>query len=338
MEVALILLVIAVIFVTQSVKVVPQQHAWVVERLGKLNSIQEGGWFFAIPFLDNIRFVIDMREKALAISPQAAITKDNVHVQVSGNLYCQFVDPEKAAYGSGNPIYAVKQHAQSSMRAAIGERELDLILKDRANLNTVIRTTVQEAADAWGLEIKRYEITEIQASKEMNDIMGRQAASERERRSKVLEAEGSKQAQALDSEGIKIRMKNESEGTYIKIKNEAEARKVQLILEAEAEAAVIELRAKAQAEAILVISKSLQANEHAQLAARLSVAREYIDMYSDIGQKSNTMIFNERPADLNALMAQASAVMNVTGTNTRGLGATKANQELGSGSTRSESS
>lgn len=157
----------------------------VVERLGKLNSIKESGWFFAIPFIDQIRFVVDMREKALSITPQSAITKDNVHVQVSGNLYCQFVDPEKAAYGSKNPIYAVKQHAQSSMRAAIGELELDQILRARAELNTVIRATVQEAAEAWGLEIKRYEITEVSPDKFITEAMGRQAASERERRSKV---------------------------------------------------------------------------------------------------------------------------------------------------------
>lgn len=167
------------------INVCAQGERMVVERLGKLNAIKESGWFFAIPFIDQIRFVVDMREKALSITPQSAITKDNVHVQVSGNLYCQFVDPEKAAYGSKNPIYAVKQHAQSSMRAAIGELELDQILRARAELNTVIRATVQEAAEAWGLEIKRYEITEVSPDKFITEAMGRQAASERERRSKV---------------------------------------------------------------------------------------------------------------------------------------------------------
>jgi regulator of protease activity HflC (stomatin/prohibitin superfamily) len=128
----------------------------VVERLGKLQKIEGGGYFFALPILDEIRYVIDMREKSLVIAPQACITKDNVAVQVSGNLYCQFIDPERAAYGSKNPIYAVKQHAQSSMRAAIGEMELDQILRARQELNDMIRTTVQESATAWGLQIKRY--------------------------------------------------------------------------------------------------------------------------------------------------------------------------------------
>ena len=117
-----------------------------------------------------------MREKALSITPQAAITKDNVAVKVSGNLYCQFVDGEKAAYGSKNPIYAVKQHAQSAMRAAIGEMELDQILHARAQLNTMIRTAVQGAAEAWGLEIKRYEITDISPDTHITEAMDKQVS------------------------------------------------------------------------------------------------------------------------------------------------------------------
>lgn len=197
--------------------VCPQGNKMVIERLGKFHSVQEGGWFFAIPFIDNIRFVIDMREKALSISPQSAITRDNVHVHVSGNLYCQFVDAEKVAYGSKNPLYAVKQHAQSSMRAAIGELELDEILHARAKLNTLIKGSVQESAAAWGLEIKRYEITEISPDKFITEAMDKQAAAERDRRKKVLEAEGDKRSNELESEGYKIKLKNESEGMLIKI-------------------------------------------------------------------------------------------------------------------------
>jgi regulator of protease activity HflC (stomatin/prohibitin superfamily) len=211
--------------------VCPQGSKMVIERLGKLHDIKDGGWFVAIPFVDEIRFVVDMREKALNISPQSAITKDNVHVHVSGNLYCQFVDAEKAAYGSKNPIYAVKQHAQSSMRAAIGELELDEILHARARLNEIIKSTVQESAQAWGLDIKRYEITTVSPDKFITEAMDKQAAAERNRRKKVLDAEGDKSAAALESEGVKIRMKNESEGMLIKMTNEAEAMKVQMIVE-----------------------------------------------------------------------------------------------------------
>lgn len=211
--------------------VCPQGQKMVVERLGKLHKIEEGGWFIAIPGIDDIRFVVDMREKALSISPQSAITKDNVHVHVSGNLYCQFIDAEKAAYGSKNPIYSIKQHAQSSMRAAIGELELDDILHARAHLNSIIRKTVQESAAAWGLEIKRYEITEVSPDKFITEAMDKQAAAERDRRKKVLDAEGNKRSIELQSEGLRIQMKNESEGMLIKVRNEAEARKLQLVLE-----------------------------------------------------------------------------------------------------------
>lgn len=223
------------------VNVCPQGSMMVVERLGKFHAVKEGGWFVAIPFLDQIRFVVDMREKALNISPQSAITKDNVHVHVSGNLYCQFTDAEKAAYGSKNPIYAVKQHAQSSMRAAIGELELDDILHARAKLNQMIKASIQESAAAWGLDIKRYEITTVSPDKFITDAMDKQAAAERDRRKKVLDAEGDKRAAELQSEGTKIRMKNESEGTLIKITNEAEAARVKATVEVRDDIAVLDL-------------------------------------------------------------------------------------------------
>jgi len=280
----------------------------VIERLGKLHTIHSGGWFLALPVIDVIRFVIDTREKSLLIMPQACITKDNVAVQVSGNLYCQFVNPEKAAYGSKNPIYAVKQHAQSSMRAAIGEMELDQILRARAELNTIIRSSVQEAASAWGLEIKRYEITEVSPDKSTLEAMARQAAAERERRSTVLEAEGRKRAAELESEGDKLRIINESEGRLVQVKNEADANAYMLKAEAEGEASAIAAKAAANASAIKTIADALKGDYTAE-AVRMQVANRYIDMYGDIGQKSNTMIFNDRPADVNALMAQAGSVL-----------------------------
>ncbi len=291
--------------------VCPQACCMVVERLGKFHSIHHGGIFFAIPIIDDIRFVVDLREKSLSISPQAAITKDNVHVTVSGNLYCQFTNPEKAAYGSKNPIYAVKQHAQSAMRAAIGELELDEILHARARLNSMIQTAVQGAADAWGIEIKRYEITDITPDKFITEAMDKQAAAERERRKRVLDAEGEKRAAELQSEGEKIRMKNESEGNLIRVRNEAEAKKTELILEAEGRARAEEITAAARANAILTLANAL-ASANGTEAAKLQISREYISMYGEIGSKSNTMIFSDRPGDVNSLIAQASAILRAT--------------------------
>jgi regulator of protease activity HflC (stomatin/prohibitin superfamily) len=151
--------------------IVPQGYSYVVERFGKLHAIQESGWFLAIPFVDQINYVIDIRERALDIPPQSAITRDNVSVDVSGNLFVRFVDAKKAAYGAFNPLYSVTQHAQSAMRSAIGEMELDEILHGRARLNSLIKGSLQEASEPWGLEIRRYEITEITPDQQIRIAM-----------------------------------------------------------------------------------------------------------------------------------------------------------------------
>lgn len=288
--------------------IVPQGHSFVVERFGKLHAIQESGWFLAVPFVDQISYVIDVRERALDIPPQSAITRDNVSVDVAGNLFVRFVDPEKAAYGAYNPLYSVVQHAQSAMRSAIGEMELDEILHGRARLNSLIRGSLQEASEPWGLEIRRYEITEITPDQQIRIAMDKQAAAERDRREQVLRAEGSKRKAELESEGVKISLTNESEGNLIKVKNEAEAEKTKILLEAEGHAAAIRMTALAQAEALRTIASELEKPGGTE-AARLALAREYVTMYGEMGSKSNTILFNDRPADVSALLAQAVTVM-----------------------------
>ena len=290
--------------------IVPQGHRYVVERFGKLHSIQDSGFFFAIPMVDTISYVIDVRERALEVVPQAAITRDNVSVEVAGNLFVRFMDPEKAAYGALNPLYSVTQHAQSAMRSAIGEMELDEILHGRAKLNSLIKGSLQEAAEPWGLEIRRYEITEITPDQQIRIAMDKQAAAERDRRENVLRAEGEKRRAELTSEGVKISLTNESEGNLIKVSNEAKATKTKMLLEAEGQAEAIRLTAEAQAMALQKIAAELQKPGGTE-AARLALARDYVDMYGEMGKQSNTMLFNERPADVQALMAQAMAAMKV---------------------------
>lgn len=288
--------------------VCPQGERMVVERFGRLHSIKESGWFVAIPMVDKIQYRIDMREQALEIQQIGAITRDNVSVKVSGNVYVQFVDAEKAAYGSQNPLYAVKQHAQACMRAAIGEMELDQILHARSTMNTMIRSSVQGAAENWGLDVKRYEITEIVPDRRVAEAMDRQAAAERERRERVLQAEGEKTAATLRSEGEKIKLTNESLGNQIRTVNEAEASRDRITLEAEGQAVAIARLAQAHAQAISTLAVALKQDGGAA-AAQLQVAREYIDMYGRMAENSNTMIFSDRPGDVNALLAQAAAVV-----------------------------
>ena len=254
-------------------------------------------------------YVVDVRERAIDIPPQSAITRDNVSVEVSGNLFVRFVDPEKAAYGARNPLYSVMQHAQSAMRSAIGEMELDEILHGRARLNSLIKGSLQEAAVPWGLEVRRYEITEITPDEQIRVAMDKQAAAERDRREQVLRAEGDKRRAELTSEGVKISLTNESEGMLIKITNEADAAKIKLLREAEGEAEAMRIKALAQAEAIAKVAKELEGPGGME-AAKLALASEYVSMYGEMGSKSNTMIFNDRPADIAGLLVQAAAAVN----------------------------
>jgi len=288
--------------------IVPQGYKFIIERFGKLHSVEDSGWFLAIPFVDQIAYVIDVRERAIDIEPQAAITRDNVSVEVSGNLFIKFDNPEAAAYGALNPLYSVTQHAQSAMRSAIGEMELDEILHGRSRLNALIKGGLQEAALPWGLEIRRYEITEITPDHQIRIAMDKQAAAERDRRENVLRAEGDKQRAQLTSEGVKISLTNESEGNLVKVQNEAQASKQRILLEAQGQAEAIRLTAQAQAEALEMIGSQLNkvgGNE----AARLALAREYVNMYGEMGSQSNTIMFNDKPADVNALLSQTVVAM-----------------------------
>lgn len=317
--------------------IVPQGHRYVVERFGKLHSIEESGWFVAIPFVDQISYVIDIRENALDIPPQSAITRDNVSVEVAGNLFVRFQDPEKAAYGALNPLYSVMQHAQSAMRSAIGEMELDEILHGRARLNSLIKGSLQEASEPWGLEIRRYEITEITPDQQIRIAMDKQAAAERDRREQVLRAEGQKRKAELESEGVKISLTNESEGNLVRVKNEAEAMKTKILLEAQGQAEAIRLLALAQADALRKISTELQQPGGSE-AARLAVAREYVSMYGEMGKQSNTILFNDRPADVSSLMAQAMLALNATNEATATTATAKAQRVIESGGGGGDSS
>lgn len=288
--------------------IVPQGKRMVVERFGKLHAIHESGFFFAVPIVDRVAYVIDVRERAVDILPQSAITRDNVSVEVSGNLFVRVVDPERAAYGARNPLYAVMMHAQSAMRSAIGELELDEILHNRAGLNTLIKGSLQEAAVAWGLEVRRYELTEITPDDQIRFAMDKQAAAERDRREQVLRAEGDKRQAELTSEGVKISLKNESEGKLIQITNEAEAEKLKILREAEGKAEAVKIQALAQAEAIEAIAAQL-GKDGGHEAAALALAKEYVKMYGEMGSKSNTMFFQEGAGNAQSLVVQALASM-----------------------------
>jgi len=288
--------------------VVDQGTVQVTERLGKFKSVEKAGWYLAVPVFDKISYIVDMREKAIMIDPLGAITKDNVSLAVGGNVFIQFTDAEKAAYGSFNPLYNVRQAAQAAMRAAIGQMELDKILHARAEINLTVKDALESAAEAWGIEILRYEITDITPDHEIQVAMDKQAVAERERREKVKNAEGMKEAAVLESEGIRQKLTNESEGALIRVQNEAKAERERLEQTAAGEAAAVVARANAEATAIEVIGNAIE--KHGLVPAQLEVAREYVKMYGEMGKKSNTMLFMDKPGDVQGLLAQAAAVFH----------------------------
>ena len=199
------------------------------------------------------------------------------------------------------------------MRSAIGEMELDEILHNRSRLNALIKGGLQEAALPWGLEVRRYEITEITPDHQIRIAMDKQAAAERDRRENVLRAEGDKRRSELTSEGVKISLTNESEGNLVRVQNEAEASKQRILLEAQGQAEAIRLTAQAQAEALELIANQIN-KEGGEQAARLALAKEYVSMYGEMGSKSNTIMFNDKPADVNALLSQAVVAMQQSAT------------------------
>lgn len=287
----------------------PQGSSMIVERLGAYHKIHKnGGYFFAIPLIDKIKYIINLQEQAMRIEPLKTITADNVSIEMGGNLFLSFIDEYKAAYGAVDPLYSVSQLAQASMRDCIGSMDLDDILSGRNKINEKVLKSL-ESSKNWGIEVKRYEVTSIQPDKSIMDSMMKQVQAERERRELVLNAEGFKQAAKLKSEGEKIKLMNESEGNLIKVTNEAEAEKKALILKAEGNAEAILKQSQATANSIDIIAKTLN-NPNSKDAIIIHLAKEQIEMQGKIGSTSNTIFFSEKPADINNLIMQAKTILN----------------------------
>lgn len=284
------------------VNVCPQGEHHVIERFGRLHHVQTAGLYTALPLVDRIKYRIDMREKAIPIEPQTGISRDNVSIRMSGVLYTRFVDAEVAAYGHYNPLFAVVQHAQSAMRAAVGDIELDSLFHDRNLVNKKITEAIHEASQNWGLSVLRYEVTDITPDRRISDAMDKQAAAERMRREKVLQASGDKEAEVLRSEGVLIARTNE-----------AEAKKRELELHAQGQANAVLLEAEAQRKALDAVAAALTAERGGGVeAARLSLAEKYVGMMGEMGAKSNTIFFGEQPGDMSAMMTRIGTAFQVS--------------------------
>ena len=278
MEIAILFFIIAVIFVTQSVKVVPQQHAWVVERLGKYNGTLTPGLNFLVPFVDKVAYKHLLKEVPLDIASQVCITRDNTQLQVDGILYFQVTDAMRASYGSSNYIMAISQLAQTSLRSVIGKLELDKTFEERDIINAQVVQAIDEAALNWGVKVLRYEIKDLTPPKEILHAMQQQITAEREKRALIAASEGRRPEQINIATGEREAFIARSEGE-----------KQAVINKAQGDAQSILAVAEATAQAISAIAAAIRQPGGVE-AVQLKVAEKAVEAYSRVASESTTTL------------------------------------------------
>lgn len=294
MEIALVILVLSGIFIVQSIKVVPQQHAWVVERLGKYMGTLTPGLNFLIPFIDRVAYKHSLKEIPLDVPSQVCITRDNTQLQVDGILYFQVTDPMRASYGSSNYIVAVTQLAQTSLRSVIGKLELDKTFEERNIINAQVVAAIDEAALNWGVKVLRYEIKDLTPPKEILLAMQSQITAEREKRALIAASEGRKQEQINIANGEREAFIARSEGE-----------KQAAINNAQGEASAILAVAEANARAIEVVAMAIR-QPGGELAVQLKVAEKAVAAYSQVASDATTtLIVPSSMTEVSALIASA---------------------------------
>jgi len=302
MEVAIVFFIIAVIFVTQSVKVVPQQHAWVVERLGKYNGTLTPGLNFLVPFIDKVAYKHLLKEVPLDIASQVCITRDNTQLQVDGILYFQVTDAMRASYGSSNYITAISQLAQTSLRSVIGKLELDKTFEERDIINAQVVQAIDEAALNWGVKVLRYEIKDLTPPKEILHAMQQQITAEREKRALIAASEGRRQEQINIATGEREAFIARSEGE-----------KQAVINKAQGDAQSILAVAEATGQAIERIAAAIRQPGGAE-AVQLKVAEKAVEAYSKVAaDATTTLIVPSNMTEVSALITSAMKMIQAPG-------------------------
>ncbi|MBL7812324.1 MAG: paraslipin [Bacteroidetes bacterium] len=294
------LVVLVVLVLLRSVKVVPQQNAYVIERLGKFHEVLQPGISFIVPFVDRVAYKHSLKETAIDIPEQICITKDNVQVAVDGVVFMQIVDPMKASYGIANYKFAVIQLAQTTMRSEIGKIDLDKTFEERTNVNRAIVSAIDEASIGWGVKILRYEIKNITPPKTVLNAMEKQMQAEREKRAVILTSEGEKQSAINQAEGQKQKMVLESE-----------AFRQRQINEAEGQAEAIRAVATATAQGIREVAAALQ-DKGGMEAVQLRVAEQLVEQYGKLAKSTNTMILPANFSDMGGMITAAMSVIKST--------------------------
>ncbi len=303
MEVALVLFVVIAIFVIRAIKVVPQQNAWVVERLGKYNATLAPGLNFLVPFIDKVAYKHSLKEIPLDVPSQVCITRDNTQLQVDGILYFQVTDPMRASYGSSNYIMAISQLAQTSLRSVIGKLELDKTFEERGIINAQVVQAIDEAALNWGVKVLRYEIKDLTPPKEILHAMQSQITAEREKRALIAASEGRRQEQINIATGEREAFIARSEGE-----------KQAAINSAEGEAAAITTVAEATAKAIAYVAQAIE-RPGGERAVQLKVAEKAVEAYGKVAADSKTtLIVPSDMSQVSALIASAMKMVQSTKT------------------------
>ena len=300
MEIAIVIFVIFVVFVIQGVKVVPQQHAWVVERLGRYHATLKPGLSIIIPFVDKLAYRHSLKEIPLDVPSQICITRDNTQLQVDGILYFQVTDPMRASYGSSNYIMAVTQLAQTSLRSVIGKLELDKTFEERDIINGQVVAAIDEAALNWGVKVLRYEIKDITPPKEILHAMQAQITAERGKRALIAASEGRRQEQINIATGEREAFIARSEGE-----------KQAVINKAQGEAQSITAVAAATALAIERIAAAIQ-QPGGSSAVQLKVAEKAVEAYSRVAADAKTTLVV--PSDMSQVAALISSAMKMVQT------------------------
>ncbi len=293
----LVVLFVALVFIIKSLKVVPQQHAWVVERLGKYNATLGPGLSIVIPFIDKVAYKHILKEIPLDVPSQVCITRDNTQLQVDGILYFQITDAMRASYGSSNYLVAISQLAQTTLRSVIGKLELDKTFEEREFINHSIVSSLDEAAANWGVKVLRYEIKDLTPPKEILHSMQAQITAEREKRALIAASEGRKQEQINIATGQREAAIAKSEGD-----------KQAAINNAQGEAAAILAVADATSRAIEKIAGALQAPGGME-ALNLKVAEKYIESFAELARTNNTLIVPANMSDISSLIGSAMAIV-----------------------------
>ncbi|HET7301656.1 MAG TPA: SPFH domain-containing protein, partial [Oleiagrimonas sp.] len=268
--IAIILAVIAIAIISRGLRIVPQQHAWVVERFGRYRTTLEPGLNIIIPIVDQVAYKFDLRETPLDVAEQVCITRDNTQISIDGVLYLQITDPKAAAYGTSDPMVSVERLAQTIMRSDVGKKQLDEVLSSRSELNASIVSELDRAATNWGVKVLRYEIRDISPPQEVVRAMELQITAERQKRAVIAKSEGDKQ-QAI----------NVSEGDRQQRINIAEGEKEAQVLRAKGEAEAVLTVARATAEALATVGASLQ-QQGGMDAMKMRVAEDFIERWGGI--------------------------------------------------------